>query len=89
MSENQKVAIVTGASQGIAAGVVQGYLGRGYRVVANSRSIPPGKTHSPDVIGVPGDISDPEVDAVLYLESAGCDTGEALHVDGGEYAGKW
>jgi len=61
MSQNQKVAIVTGASQGIGAGLVQAYAGRGYRVVANSRNIQPGKTHSPDVFGVPGDISDPAV----------------------------
>jgi NAD(P)-dependent dehydrogenase (short-subunit alcohol dehydrogenase family) len=61
MSQDQKVAIVTGASQGIGAALVEGYLGRGYRVIANSRSIQPGKTHSPDVIGVPGDISDPEI----------------------------
>lgn len=60
MSQNQKVAIVTGASQGIGAGLVKGYLGRGYRVVANSRGIHPGKADSPDVFGVPGDISDPE-----------------------------
>jgi NAD(P)-dependent dehydrogenase (short-subunit alcohol dehydrogenase family) len=32
-------AIVTGASQGIGAGVVQAFLERGYNVVANSRSI--------------------------------------------------
>ena len=61
MSQSQKVAIVTGASQGIGAGLVQGYVSRGYRVVANSRSIQPGKTHSANVIGVPGDVSDPEV----------------------------
>src|SRR5579871_1863987 len=61
MSEPQKVAIVTGASQGIGAGLVEGYVGRGYRVVANSRSIAPGKTDSPHVFGVPGDISDSQV----------------------------
>ena len=61
MSTNQKVAIVTGASQGIGAGLVQGYLDRGYRVVANSRSIQPGKSGLPGVFGVPGDISDPQV----------------------------
>jgi len=32
-------AIVTGASQGIGAGVVQAFLERGYKVVANSRNI--------------------------------------------------
>ena len=61
MSQNHQVAIVTGASQGIGAGLVEGYVGRGYRVVANSRGIQPGKSHSPDVFGVPGDISDPGV----------------------------
>ena len=61
MSQIQKVAIVTGASQGIGAGLVQGYIDRGYRVVGNSRSIRPGNAESPGVFGVPGDISDPEV----------------------------
>lgn len=60
MSQNAKVAIVTGASQGIGARLVEAYLGRGYRVVANSRSIQPGNAHSADVFGVPGDISEPE-----------------------------
>jgi NAD(P)-dependent dehydrogenase (short-subunit alcohol dehydrogenase family) len=39
MASKQKTAIVTGASQGIGAGVVQSFLDRGYNVVANSRSI--------------------------------------------------
>jgi NAD(P)-dependent dehydrogenase (short-subunit alcohol dehydrogenase family) len=34
-----KTAIVTGGSQGIGAGLVQAFLERGYRVVANSRNI--------------------------------------------------
>jgi NADP-dependent 3-hydroxy acid dehydrogenase YdfG len=41
MSSIRKVAVVTGASQGIRAGLVRGFLDRGYRVVANSRSIEP------------------------------------------------
>lgn len=61
MSQNQKVVIITGASQGIGAGLVQGYRERGYRVVANSRSIAAGTSGSPEVFGVPGDIADPEV----------------------------
>ena len=60
MSQNAKVAVVTGASQGIGARLVEAYLGRGYRVVANSRSIQPGNAQSPNVLGVPGDISEPE-----------------------------
>jgi NAD(P)-dependent dehydrogenase (short-subunit alcohol dehydrogenase family) len=39
MSDATKTAIVTGASQGIGAGVVAALLERGYRVVANSRNI--------------------------------------------------
>jgi NAD(P)-dependent dehydrogenase (short-subunit alcohol dehydrogenase family) len=39
MSAVQKVAIVTGASKGIGAGLVTAFLERGYGVVANSRNI--------------------------------------------------
>ena len=59
MSIPNKVAVITGASQGIGAGLVQAYRARGYRVVANSRSIPP--SNDPDVVGAPGDIADPAV----------------------------
>lgn len=61
MSQSQKVVVITGASQGIGAGLVQGYLERGDLVVANSRKIEPGLTNSGRVLGVPGDISDPGV----------------------------
>jgi NAD(P)-dependent dehydrogenase (short-subunit alcohol dehydrogenase family) len=59
MSTQRKVAVITGASQGIGAGLVRGFLDRGYRVVANSRSIPPDP--SADVLAVAGDIGDPAV----------------------------
>ena len=39
MAGKQKTIIVTGASQGIGAGVAQSFLDRGYNVVANSRNI--------------------------------------------------
>ncbi len=39
MSSESRTAIVTGASQGIGAGVVAAMLERGYKVVANSRNI--------------------------------------------------
>jgi NAD(P)-dependent dehydrogenase (short-subunit alcohol dehydrogenase family) len=38
MARNQKTVIVTGASQGIGAGVVRAFLARGYNVVGTSRS---------------------------------------------------
>jgi NAD(P)-dependent dehydrogenase (short-subunit alcohol dehydrogenase family) len=39
MANSQKTVIVTGASQGIGAGLVDAFLERGYNVVANSRNI--------------------------------------------------
>ena len=58
MSMEQKVAIITGASQGIGAALVQAYRSREYRVVATSRSIKPG--NDADVLSIAGDISNPE-----------------------------
>src|SRR6478672_3530450 len=57
MGAEQKVVIITGASQGIGADLVKGYRDRNYRVVANSRSIKP--SSDPDVLAVAGDITDP------------------------------
>jgi NAD(P)-dependent dehydrogenase (short-subunit alcohol dehydrogenase family) len=37
MERKQKTVIVTGASQGIGAGVVRAFLARGYNVVGTSR----------------------------------------------------
>ena len=57
MSDPRKVAVITGASQGIGAGLVEAYLKKGYRVVATSRSIKP--NGNPDVMVIAGDIGDP------------------------------
>lgn len=57
MSNERKVAIVTGASQGIGAALVKGFRDRNYRVVATSRTITQGT--DPDILAVPGDIADP------------------------------
>ena len=59
MSSEQKVAIITGASQGIGAGAVQAYRKLGYAVVANSRHIT-SSGDDPGVLTMPGDIADPE-----------------------------
>ncbi len=58
MSNQQKVAIVTGASQGLGAGIVNAFLARGYRVVGTSRSIKP--SENPNYVTIAGDIGDPE-----------------------------
>src|SRR3954453_12397436 len=39
MNTPEKTAIVTGASQGIGAGIVNAFVERGFNVVANSRSV--------------------------------------------------
>ncbi|HEV7852260.1 MAG TPA: SDR family oxidoreductase [Mycobacterium sp.] len=57
----QKVAVITGASQGIGAALVVAYHKLGYAVVANSRSITP--SGDPDILAVAGDIADPAVGA--------------------------
>jgi len=54
---SKKTVIVTGASQGIGAAVVQAFLGRGYNVVATSRSVSKAAfTPSPHLALVDGDI---------------------------------
>jgi NAD(P)-dependent dehydrogenase (short-subunit alcohol dehydrogenase family) len=58
MGAEQKVVIVTGASQGIGAEAVAAFRKRNYRVVATSRTIKP--SHDSDLITVTGDIGDPE-----------------------------
>ena len=52
-----KVAIITGASQGIGAGLVTGYRGRGWAVVASARTIEP--SQDPDLLTVAADITEP------------------------------
>jgi NAD(P)-dependent dehydrogenase (short-subunit alcohol dehydrogenase family) len=58
MGKERKVAVITGASQGIGEGLVKAYLDRNYRVVASSRSIRP--STNPDVLTIAGNIGDPE-----------------------------
>jgi NAD(P)-dependent dehydrogenase (short-subunit alcohol dehydrogenase family) len=55
-NSDRRVAIITGGSQGIGAGLVAGYRRRGWAVVATSRSIKPGE--DPDVLTIDGDISE-------------------------------
>ena len=57
MTDSRKVAVVTGASQGIGAGLVEAFLEKGDRVVATSRSIK--SSNNPDLITIAGDIGDP------------------------------
>jgi NAD(P)-dependent dehydrogenase (short-subunit alcohol dehydrogenase family) len=71
MNSIRKTAIVTGASQGIGAGIMNGFVERGFNVVANSRKL----TTSTEVAAsdrvalVEGDIGDP-VTAARIVEAA-------------------
>ncbi|WP_434597528.1 SDR family oxidoreductase [Pseudomonas sp. R4-83] len=58
MNTANKVVVITGASQGIGAGLVKSFRERGYKVVATSRSIQP--STDPDILAVAGDIADPQ-----------------------------
>lgn len=51
-----KVAVITGASHGIGAGLVEAFRGAGYAVVGTARSI--GPSRDPDFLAVPGDIAE-------------------------------
>jgi NAD(P)-dependent dehydrogenase (short-subunit alcohol dehydrogenase family) len=71
MGSQQKTAIVTGASQGIGAGVVKGFVERGLNVVANSRKV----TQSTEVVAsgrvalVDGHVGEPAT-AARIVETA-------------------
>jgi NAD(P)-dependent dehydrogenase (short-subunit alcohol dehydrogenase family) len=53
----QRVAVITGSSRGIGAGLVAAYRERGWAVVANARKISP--SGDPGVLAVDGDVADP------------------------------
>ena len=71
MGTKQKTVIVTGASQGIGAGVVRAFLDRGYNVVATSRNITESGalTESARLALVNGNIGDSAV-AAKVVETA-------------------
>jgi NAD(P)-dependent dehydrogenase (short-subunit alcohol dehydrogenase family) len=56
MGIEQKVAVITGVSQGIGAALVKAYRDRDYRVIAISRSIEPSEDDA--ISAVSGDIAD-------------------------------
>src|SRR4029453_5917087 len=71
MSDPRKTAIVTGASQGIGAGIVKGVLERGFNVVANSRKVTQSTevTASDRIALVDGHIGEPAT-AAKIVETA-------------------
>lgn len=71
MASKQKTIIVTGASQGIGAGVAQSFLQRGYNVVANSRTISKSGAFQPSdkLVLVDGNVGEAAV-AAKVVETA-------------------
>ncbi|HMI39249.1 MAG TPA: SDR family oxidoreductase [Nitrospiraceae bacterium] len=71
MSDPRKTAIVTGASQGIGAGIVKRFVERGFNVVANSRKVTQSTevTASNHVALVDGHIGEPAT-AARIVEAA-------------------
>ena len=53
----RRVAVITGASRGIGAGLVAGYRSQGWDVVANARGVP--ESDDPGVFAIAGDVTDP------------------------------
>jgi NAD(P)-dependent dehydrogenase (short-subunit alcohol dehydrogenase family) len=84
---DQKVAIVTGGSQGIGAGIVAGYRKLGWGVVANALTIKPSEDN--DVLAVEGDISEPATsDRIIAAALDRFGRVDTLVNDAGIYIGK-
>jgi NAD(P)-dependent dehydrogenase (short-subunit alcohol dehydrogenase family) len=67
MSTTQRVAIITGASRGIGASLVQAFRKRNYAVVATSRSIE--SCSDVDLVAVRGDVADPDTSHRAFKEA--------------------
>jgi NAD(P)-dependent dehydrogenase (short-subunit alcohol dehydrogenase family) len=90
-------ALTKGGLDAVTRSLAIEYAGRGIRVNAVSPGLimtPMHPAESQDFfarlhpLGRMGEVRE-VVDAVLYLEAATFVTGEVLHVDGGQHAGRW
>jgi NAD(P)-dependent dehydrogenase (short-subunit alcohol dehydrogenase family) len=90
-------ALTKGGLDAVTRALAIEYAGRGIRVNAVAPGIiktpmHPAESHEflarQHPMGRLGEVQE-VVEAVLYLESAGFVTGEVLHVDGGQHAGRW
>jgi NAD(P)-dependent dehydrogenase (short-subunit alcohol dehydrogenase family) len=67
MSTTEAVAVITGASQGIGAALVQAFRLRNYRVVATSRSIKP--SMDPGIVTMQGDVCELETASRVFKQA--------------------
>ena len=67
VSTAQAVAVITGASRGIGAALVQSFRSRNYRVVATSRSIKPCRDEA--LVTVQGNVADPNTANQVFKEA--------------------
>lgn len=67
MNTSQAVAVITGASRGIGAALVQAFTRRNYAVVATSRSIKP--STELDIVTIQGDVGDPKTADRVFREA--------------------
>jgi NAD(P)-dependent dehydrogenase (short-subunit alcohol dehydrogenase family) len=67
MARSPRTVIITGASQGIGAGVVRAFLDRDYNIVANSRHLTRSRAFAPStrLALVDGNIGDPQTAATI------------------------
>ena len=87
MNASRKVAIVTGASHGIGAGIAAAFRESGYALVATSRSI--GLVDEPDFLTVRGDIAAPETaERIVRQAMAKFGRIDTLINNAGIYSGK-
>ena len=66
----KKTAIITGASGGIGAGLVEGFLEEGYNVVATSRNASRKLTASGSLVLVDGDIGKQQTATMLWKQQS-------------------
>ena len=86
---DKRTAIVTGASRGIGAGLVEAFLNEGSNVVATSRHVSQSLAASPRLVLVDGDIGKQETAAkIVEAASEYFGTIDVLVNDAGIYIGK-